>query len=307
MDRLLTLTFICSIALFACTSNRSMPTQKMPSSYPPLPAFDTEGHRGARGLMPENTVPAMLKALELGVTTLEMDAHVSQDGLVLLSHDPYINREHELLPHRKEIPAADALKHVLYQMPYSQIRSFDVGSKFYSKFPEQQLMQVHKPLFSEVIDSVQAYLRQHGKPQVFYNIETKSKPTGDGKYHPEPEAFVSKLVAVIDEKNIRPYVIVQSFDPRTLQVLHRKHPDIRTSLLVENLKGFEKNLKLLGFTPDIYSPYHKLVSADLVEAVHKQGIKLIPWTVNNLQDMRRLKQIGVDGLISDYPNLFSQL
>ncbi len=249
----------------------------------------------------------MLKALELGVTTLEMDAHISQDGEVLLSHDPFINHEHELLPDGEEIPKEDARKYVLYQMPYSQIRQFDVGSKFYGKFPDQQLMKAYKPLLSEVIDSAQAYLKMHGLPQVFYNIETKSKPSGDGKYHPAPEEFVDRLVAVINAKNIRPYAIIQSFDPRTLQVLHRKHPDIKTSLLVENTKGLEKNLDLLGFTPHIYSPYYKLVSPALVEATHGHGMKLVPWTVNSLEEMQRLKKLGVDGLISDYPNLYKEL
>jgi len=277
------------------------------ASNPPLPAFDLEGHRGARGLLPENTVPAMLKALELGVTTLEMDAHISQDGQVFLSHDPYMNREHVLLPSGEEIPAADAKKYVHYHMPYSQIRRFDVGSKYYDKFPEQQLMKAYKPLLSEVIDSAQAYLQKHRLSQVFYNIETKSKPSGDGKYHPAPEEFVDRLMAVIQKKNIQSYVIIQSFDPRTLQVLHRKYPDVKTSLLVENLKGLDENLKELGFTPNIYSPYYKLVTPALVEATHKLGMKLVPWTVNDLKEMQRLKQLGVDGIISDYPNLFREL
>ncbi|OKL41648.1 glycerophosphodiester phosphodiesterase [Pontibacter flavimaris] len=296
--------FILSIA---CTSSKTMSFTPPAATTPPLPEFDLEGHRGARGLLPENTVPAMLKALELGVTTLEMDAHISQDGQVLLSHDPFINREHELLPSGEEIPQKDAKKYVLYQMPYSQIRQFDAGSKFYSKFPEQRLMKAYKPLLAEVIDSVQAYLQNHGLPQVFYNIETKSSPAGDGKYHPAPEEFVDRLVAVLDAKNIRPYAIIQSFDPRTLQALHRKHPDIKTSLLVENTKGLEKNLDLLGFTPHIYSPYYKLVSPALVEATQGRGMKLVPWTVNSLEEMRRLKQLGVDGLISDYPNLYKAL
>ncbi|WP_299757296.1 glycerophosphodiester phosphodiesterase family protein [uncultured Pontibacter sp.] len=277
------------------------------AATPPLPEFDLEGHRGARGLLPENTVPAMLKALELGVTTLEMDAHISQDGLVLLSHDPYFNREHELLPSGEQIPAKDAKKYVLFQMPYSEILRFDVGSKYYDKFPEQHLMKVHKPLLSEVIDSVQAYIKEHHLDQVFYNIETKSKPFGDGRYHPAPEEFIDKLVAVVEERKIRPYVIIQSFDPRTLQALHLKYPDIKTSLLVENLKGLEKNIERLGFTPNIYSPYFKLVTSALVEATHKRGMKLVPWTVNSVQEMKRFKRLGVDGLISDYPNLFKQL
>ncbi|WP_162054797.1 glycerophosphodiester phosphodiesterase family protein [Pontibacter pamirensis] len=272
-----------------------------------IPTFDKQGHRGARGLMPENTVPAMLKALSLSVTTLEMDAHISRDKEVLLSHDPHINPEHELLPDGSEIPAADAEKHVWYNMNYSDIRRYDVGTKFYRRFPEQQRMKAHKPLLSEVIDAVQAYLNKHRLPQVFYNIETKSKPETDGLYHPAPEEFVQLLMTVVKEKEIKEWVIIQSFDVRTLQVLRKTHPYMKTSLLVENEENLEQNIEKLGFTPIIYSPDYELVTPELVEATHNQGMKLIPWTVNEPVKMRQLKQMGVDGLISDYPDLFNKL
>ncbi|GAB3538943.1 glycerophosphodiester phosphodiesterase family protein [Pontibacter brevis] len=272
-----------------------------------LPAFDMQGHRGARGLMPENTIPAMLKALAVGVTTLEMDAHISKDRQVLLSHDPCINPEHELMPDGSEIPAADAEKYVLYQMHYSEIRQFDVGSRRYKRFPQQDLMKVHKPLLSEVIDEAQSFLAAHQLPQVFYNIETKSWPGTDGKYHPAPKEFVQLLMEVIEKKGVVDWVIIQSFDVRTLQVLHTLHPQVKTSLLVENKESLEQNLDPLGFIPTIYSPDHALVSPGLVKSTHRQGIRLVPWTVNNLDEMRQLKQMGVDGLISDYPNLFCKL
>ncbi len=272
-----------------------------------FPDFDMEGHRGARGLAPENTLPAMLKGLELGVTTLEMDVHISKDGYVLLSHDPYINRQHELLPTGLEIPAREAKKHVIYQMDYDEIKRYDVGSKFYKKFPEQELQQAYKPLLAEVIDTAQQYIRKNQIPQVFYNIETKSTPQGDGLYHPAPEEFVEKLMAVIQEKKVEPYVIIQSFDVRTLQVLRQRYPTIKTSLLVENLHSFDKNIADLGFTPEIYSPYYKLVTANLVQKAHDNNIKVIPWTVNSLKGMKQLRKLGVDGIITDYPNLFKEL
>ncbi|MCP2044480.1 glycerophosphodiester phosphodiesterase [Pontibacter sp. HSC-36F09] len=272
-----------------------------------LPAFDLEGHRGARGLMPENTIPAMIRALDLGVTTLEMDTHITKDKQVVLSHDPYINHEHDLLPDGNEIPAADKHKYVLYQMDYATIRTFDAGSKFYEKFPHQEKLPTHKPLLSDLIDSVQVYLQQNDLPQVYYNIETKSKPSGDSKLHPAPEEFVNLLMDVIEEKGIAEWVIIQSFDVRTLQVLHKRYPHMKTSLLVENVKGLNKNLEALGFIPDIYSPYYKLITPKLIKDCHAQGMKVVPWTINELQEMQRLKEMGVDGLISDYPNLYREL
>ncbi|WP_299821671.1 glycerophosphodiester phosphodiesterase family protein [uncultured Pontibacter sp.] len=296
-----------SILLLLCLPTKSMAQDATDQSITRLPAFDKEGHRGARGLAPENTIPAMLKALELGVTTLEMDAHISKDGQVLLSHDPYFNRQHELLPTGEEIPTADAKKHILYQLDYSEIRKYDIGSKYYKNFPEQELQKAYKPLLEEVIDTTQAYLAAHNLPQVFYNIEIKTKPSGDGIYHPAPEEFVAKLMAVILDKGMAPYVIIQSFDVRTLQVLKRNYPGIKTSLLTENLQSLAKNLETLGFAPDIYSPYYKLVNAGLLKEAHARSIKVIPWTVNNLQKIKELKELGVDGVITDYPDLFKQL
>ncbi|SIT78744.1 glycerophosphodiester phosphodiesterase [Pontibacter indicus] len=272
-----------------------------------LPAFDLEGHRGARGLMPENTIPAMLRALDLGVTTLEMDTHITRDKQVVLSHDPYINPEHDLLPDGFEIPSSDKSRYVLYQMDYATIRTFDAGSKFYTKFPQQEKLATYKPLLSDLIDSVQTYLQEKQLPQVYYNIETKSKPSGDNKLHPAPEEFVDMLLGVIEEKGIAEWVIIQSFDVRTLQVLHRKYPHIKTSLLVENVKGLNKNLEAMGFIPDIYSPYYRLVTPKLIRDCHAKGMKVVPWTINDLPEMKRQKEMGVDGLISDYPNLYPEL
>ncbi|MGV3538303.1 MAG: glycerophosphodiester phosphodiesterase [Rufibacter sp.] len=281
-------------------------TQTGTQELPPLPTFDTEGHRGARGLLPENSIPAMRKAIDLGVATIEMDCHITKDGQVVVTHDPHINPAYARTPNGEDIPKEDAKKYVVYQMNYDQVRAFEMGTKFYSNFPQQQKVKTYIPRLAELIDSVQNYLKATGKPQVFYNIETKSKPAGDNQLHPAPEGFVKALMEVIEEKKITPYVIIQSFDPRTLQVLHQKYPKVRASLLVENKKTVEENLQELGFTPVVYSPNYKLVTADLIKKCHDRGIKVIPWTVNTTEDIERLKALGVDGIISDYPNLFSQ-
>ncbi|WP_345954080.1 glycerophosphodiester phosphodiesterase family protein [Mucilaginibacter sp. PAMB04168] len=270
---------------------------------PAFPVFDTEAHRGGRGLQPENTIPAMLNAVALGVTTLEMDAHITADGKVVLSHDDAFNPLFALTEDGKEITKADAHKYALYRMKYADIARFDVGSKPYDKFPQQQKLKAHIPLLADVIDSVQAKIKKAGKPQVFYNIETKSKPEGDGIYNPDPEKFVQLLMEVIEKKKITPYIVIQSFDKRTIQVLHQKYPQVKTSFLVENKNTLESNLTDIGFTPYIYSPNYKLVTADMVKTCHQKGIKVIPWTVNTLEEIAALKALGVDGIISDYPNL----
>jgi glycerophosphoryl diester phosphodiesterase len=266
-----------------------------------FPAFSTEAHRGGRGLMPENTIIAMKKAMDLGVTTLEMDTHITGDNQVVLSHDEYLNPLFTLTPEGKEITKEASRQLILYKMTYDELRKYDVGSMYYSKFPEQRKIKAHIPLLSAVIDSVQQYTKEKGLKQPFYNIETKMGKDGDNVLNPAPEVFVKLLMDVIRAKKISPYVVIQSFDVRTIQFLNKKYPDIRTSYLVD--KGnLEENLKKLGYTPFIYSPAYKLVDAELVKQCHERNIKVIPWTPNTKAEIAHLKSLGVDGIISDYPN-----
>lgn len=267
------------------------------------PVFSTEGHRGSRGLMPENSILAMKKAIDIGVTTLEMDTHISKDQEVVVTHDDYLSPAFMLDAKGNELLAADAKKYPVYQMTYPQLKAFDLGSKYYAAFPQQEKIKTFIPRLEELIDSVQHYLKQTGKKQVFYNIETKCGPEGDGVLNPDPETFVKLLMAVVEKKGITPFVVIQSFDKRTLQVLNEKYPEVRTSYLVSNQKSLEENLANLGFTPFILSPAYKMVNAELVKKCHDLEIKVIPWTVNSAKDIQALKDLKVDGIISDYPNL----
>lgn len=268
-----------------------------------FPDFSTEGHRGARGLMPENTIIAMKKAIDLGITTLEMDTHLSKDGAVVVTHDDYLSPAFMLDPNGKDLLPDDAKKYPVYQMTYAELKGFDLGSKYYPAFPQQEKIKTYIPRLEELIDSVQLYLKEKGKKQMFYNIETKCAPEGDGVLNPDPETFVKQLMAVIEQKGITPFVVIQSFDKRTLQVLNKKYPGVRTSYLVANRKTFEENIADLGFSPFILSPVYQMVNAELVKKCHDQGIKVIPWTVNSAADIQKLKDLKVDGIISDYPNL----
>lgn len=265
--------------------------------------LDMQAHRGGRGLMPENTIPAMRHALDLGVTTLEMDIAISQDKQVLLSHDPYLNADFVYRPDGQPIAKAEEKSLKIYGLPYAEIRRYDVGSHGNPKFARQQKLLTYKPLLAEVIDSAEAYAQRRSRPAPFYNIETKTTPAGDGTYHPAPAEFVQLLLAVVTAKGIQSRVIIQSFDPRTLEVVHRMQPRLRTALLVENPNSVAKNLRRLSFRPSIYSPHYKLVNPELVRACHQRHILVIPWTVNTLAEAERLVQQQVDGLITDYPDL----
>ena len=267
------------------------------------PPLDIQAHRGGRGLMPENTIPAMRRALDLGVKTLEMDVAISQDQQVLLSHDPYLNADFVYRPDGQPLTKEEGKALKIYGLPYAEIRHYDVGSHGNPKFPQQQKLLTYKPLLAEVIDSAEAYARRHHRPAPFYNIETKTTPEGDGTYHPAPTEFVRLLLAVVTAKGVQSRVIIQSFDPRTLEVVHRTQPQLRTALLVENSEGLANNLQRLSFQPTIYSPYYKLVNPELVRACHQRHILVIPWTVNTPDEAQRLIQQQVDGLITDYPGL----
>jgi len=271
-----------------------------------FPVFDKEGHRGCRGLMPENTIPAMLKALDLGVTTLEMDAHITRDSQVIISHDPYYNPELTTLPVGSILKPGEEKKLVLFNMTYQETMAIDVGLKPYPRFPQQAKLACHKPLLADLIDSCEQYCKRQKRPLPFYNIETKSLPATDNLYHPKPSVFVDLIMKVVQEKGVGQRVIIQSFDIRTLQAVREKYPMIRTALLVEgtDLRGPDQQIRSLGFTPYIYSPEQTLVNQLLVQDCHKFHMRLVPWTVDNKQDIIRLTNLGVDGIITDYPNLF---
>jgi len=269
-------------------------------------SFDTEAHRGGRGLMPENTIPAMLNGVRTGVRTLELDTHITADGQVVVSHDGFMNPIIMQKPDGSDIAKADEKRYILYKMTYADIRQFIEGVKDYPAFPQQQKIKTYKPLLADLIDSVETYIKAHHLKPVHYNIETKSSPAGDGVENPAPAEFVKLLINVIKQKKVTKRVIIQSFDPRTLQVLHRQMPKVKTAFLMQT-GDYDGGLKTLGFKPSIISPEQKIVTANMVAAAHKDHVQVIPWTVNDEDKMKTLINLKVDGIISDYPDRLVKL
>lgn len=265
------------------------------------------GHQGARGIMPENTIPGMIKALDLDVNVLNMGVVISKDGEVVLSHEPYFNNEISTRPDGKAISFKDEKKYNMFNMDYEEIRKFDVGMKLHNRFPGQMKMKVYKPLLAETIDSVEAYVKQNKLEKPIYNIETSLIRKGDGIFQPDASVFIEKIMEIVKEKKLSKRVIIQSLDMRTLQYLHEYFPSIKTSLMIDEKQDFEESIQALGFTPTYYSPYYVLVGKGLVDRCHAAGVKIIPWTVNTAKDMRYLINLGVDGLITDYPNQYTRV
>lgn len=265
--------------------------------------FDWQGHRGARGLVPENTLPSFLKALEFSkVHTLELDLAVSADKQIVVTHEPWMSAVICSKPDGTPVKKEEESQLLLYQMPYAEIAKYDCGKRGNQGFPDQVAMNIHKPLLQEVVEGIKAYCKRQNRPMPRFNIEIKSQADWDDKRTPAPAAFAQLVVKEIQRLKMGKYSYVQSFDPRVLQAVRAIDPKITIALLVGNPKGLDANLKELGFQPAIYSPHYGLVNAELVQKIHDLGMKVIPWTVNETTEMKKLIDMGVDGIITDYPN-----
>lgn len=269
--------------------------------------FELQGHRGARGLVPENTIPAFIKAMDLGMHTLELDVCISQDGKVVVSHEPYFNPEISTDPKGNYV--TKETQGNLYAMPYRQIKKYDVGLRGNPRFPEQMPMAVSKPLLSSVIKTVEKYAKEKGLKPPLYNIELKSLEEEYGISQPNPSEFSDLVYAVLEKAKILPRTTIQSFDFQILKKWQENFKNgsfqkVQLSALIEPFDNNEidYNLEKLGFIPEIWSAYFLTLTKEKVAYLHSKKIRVIPWTVNELKDMHSVKKMGCDGLITDYPD-----
>ncbi|MEO1438167.1 MAG: glycerophosphodiester phosphodiesterase family protein [Bacteroidota bacterium] len=269
--------------------------------------FDTQGHRGARGLLPENTIPAFQKALDLGVQTLELDLVISGDSQVIISHEPWFSAEFCLTPSGEAVKDGSEADHNIFKLTYTEIKAYDCGSKGHPKFEEQQALKAHKPSLVDMLTAIEAYAAEKNYPAPHYNMEIKSRPKWDNTFTPAPDRFVRLVLEVVDSFNVAPRTVIQSFDVRTLEAIHQQSPDQITAYLVSNNKTVAENLALLSFLPEIYSPNHLFLTPKDVQDAHNKKMKVIPWTINSVKDMMTQIKMGVDGIITDYPDRLMQL
>jgi glycerophosphoryl diester phosphodiesterase len=287
-------------------------------------AFDLQGHRGARGLAPENTLPAFATALSIGVTTLELDLAMTSDGTLVVSHDSRLNPDHTRGPDGRFL---DAEGPAIRSLTLAQLQRYDVGrlkpgTSYAAAFPEQRGMDgVRIPTLMEVFDLA----RQAKADHVRFNIETKLTPTS-GADAPDPETFAAAMVRAVREAGLTARVSIQSFDWRTLAIMRRIAPEIeRVCLSIDGGRGDTLQRGQPGASPwtagldiddfggsaprlvaaagcSVWSPNHRDVTAASLAEAKALGLKVIPWTVNERADMERLIQMGVAGTITDYPN-----
>ncbi len=231
---------------------------------------DVQAHRGGAGLMPENTVEAMKNALDLGVNTLEFDLQVSADGQVVVSHDSYWQE--------------GGVKNYIYKVPAGETA---------------------KPLAGDLIDFVENYTKEMGYSPVRYNIEIKSLDAdGEGLNWPTYDAFATVCCKFLHSKYLGDRLVVQSFDARALNYIHEKYPEFILSYLIDDddAPEFDKFMAKLKFTPQWLSPHHSITDEALVQKCREKGMRIVPWTVDEPEDIRRILDLKVDGIISNYPD-----
>ena len=264
--------------------------------------IEIQGHRGCRGLLPENSVPAFIQAIELGVHTLELDVAVSKDNIVVASHEPFMSRTICLDPNGNEIPFKDDKNYNLYQMTFDEIKQFNCGTKFHSRYPKQEKIKAYKPSLDELIKASKAL-----NPNIKFNIEFKARPEYDGVFTPSPNEFVQLVLEVIDKNKASHKTNLQSFDLRILEEIKAQSPNMKVAILIDRNESISEKLNQLSYKPEILSPYFKLLSKEVVSEYQKEKYQVIPWTVNTVKDMKRMIDFDVDGIITDFPNRLIEL
>ena len=225
--------------------------------------FDIQGHRGARGLMPENSIQGFIKSIDIGVNTIELDVVISGDLKVVVSHEPWISSIICLDSLGLKI-SNDFNKLNIYKINYDQIKKYDCGSLINPNFLLQEKIFTKKPLLKEVIYEVEKYIEKNNLSKLNYNIEIKSHKEGDDIFHPQFEKFsdlvYSETIKLLPIERFN----IQSFDFRVLKYFNKKYPEIKLSVLVDNNYNPKKNLNDLGFIPYIFSPnFRKLNILDI--------------------------------------------
>lgn len=250
----------------------------------PPPRIEVHGHRGARAVFPENTLPAFEHAIEAGADVLELDLAVTRDNVLVVSHDPVLN------PAICRGPRPGA---AIRELTLEEVRRHDCGSLRHPDFPKQQ------PIPGTRIPTLDEVLALASRGSFHFNLETKSFPDKP-QYTPSPDEFARLVLEVVRKRGLAPRVIVQSFDFRTLHAMKRLAPEIRLAALwSKGPRDFISIAREAG--AQIVSPQHKLVTPEEVERAHQAGLKVVPWTANTPEDWDRLVAARVDGIITDDP------
>ena len=273
-------------------------------------AFEIQAHRGARSFFPENTLQAFCHAAALGVRVLELDLVVSKDNELVVSHDPWLSAPLCSDPQGHPLSMEDRWRYIMYDMMYADIASFDCGLP-HPSFPSQVRIPACKPLLATVFREVDTFMASSGmKEPMIYNLEIKSWPDKDAVFHPHPDKFAALVLQLVQAEGLSSRVRIQSFDSRVIGAAWKLNPQLCYGLLIDEVQHIPKSLQALGFVPQYVNPHFSRVDRELTDDLHKQRIRIVPWTVNLSEEMLAMKSLGADGIITDYPEraiaLFSE-
>lgn len=249
------------------------------------PRIQVHGHRGARAVRPENTLPAFEYAISMGADFLELDLAVTKDGVLVVSHDPTMNRK------ICQGPEGEA---AIHKLTLAQVREWDCGALKNPEFKNQQPVPGAKvPTLDEVLDLAP-------KGAFGFNIEIKSDPKHP-ELQPEPRVFAQLVADAVRKHKLEKRVMIQSFDFRTLRPMKEIAPELQLSALYGGMpKDLVEISKEAGGTAMV-SPHYLLVTKGKVEKAHAAGIQVVPWTVNSAGGWDRMIGDGVDAIITDDP------
>ncbi|MGI4873722.1 MAG: glycerophosphodiester phosphodiesterase family protein [Janthinobacterium lividum] len=266
---------------------------------------EVHGHRGCRGLLPENTIPAFLHALQMGVDVLELDVIISADNQVVVSHEPWLSSRLGSGPDGQLITPQHERAYNLYRLPYAAIRRCVVGAQAIPGFPQQQICPSYRPLLREVLAATEAACRSLGRPLVRYSVEVKSSVGGDDIYHPAPVSFVELVMTELEVAAVVARTTLLSFDYRILQAARSVvSKPIALCLLSEEGTPAAVLFQQLGFVPDTFGPCFQLLSPEMVQDIASEypALRIVLWTVNELADLQEALLWPIAGITTDYPN-----
>ena len=284
------LSFLLGLLIFSGCQSVS-PPQTQPSR-----SLAIHGHRGSRGTHPENTMSAFNEALEAQADWIELDLVLSKDNFPIVSHDPVVSTDLCLDSRKRPINRAIPIK----TLTLNQLKQFDCGSVPNPKFPEQKTVaNPSLPTLEEVL----VWADKHSGKGVKLNIELKMK-SPKKVWEPKPKLFVDSVIKLLRKYNRIEKSVLQSFDPRVLKEAKLQEPRLKLSALFEKPEAFCQSAKDQGVA--IASPEFSLLTLELVRECHALGIEVHPWTLNSEAEWKRAKEMGVDGIITDYPRKLRQ-
>ncbi len=294
--------WLFTLSFVANTQTVNVAQDVQPNSTLSVPQhFDVQGHRGARSVLPENTLPAFMYALEIGVDTLELDLATTDDRQVVIVHDQVVNQT----ICKSSSLSAEHQKAWIHDLTLEQVKSFDCGSYPHPGFPQQVAVPNTKiPTLAELFEAV-AQSGLSNRDTVRFNIETKSNPANPAA-QAEPKEFVELVLQVVDKFDLRDRITLQSFDHRTLVEAHRQAPEVKRAALFRTTPD-DWLVAAEAAHADIVSPRGNLIDAQSVAQMQSAGYLVIPWTANTQAQWRALISMGVDGIITDDPEPLLQL